>query len=35
MPQNKIARVTGLLRNGDVDLNDIIENEQHIHVVAH
>ena len=29
--QNKIARVTGLLRNGDVDLNDIVVNERHIH----
>jgi hypothetical protein len=27
----KIARVTGLLRNGDIDLNDAITNVRHIH----
>ena len=31
LSQNKIARVTGLLRNGDIDLNDAITNVRHIH----
>ena len=31
MSQNKIARASGLLRNGDLDLHDIIENELHVH----
>jgi hypothetical protein len=30
MTQNKIARVSGLLRNGDVDLNDIVASERHV-----
>ena len=29
--QKKIFRVTGMLRTGDVDLNDVIENERHVH----
>ena len=30
MAQKKISRVTGMLRTGDVDLNDVlIENERH------
>ncbi len=28
---NKIARVTGLLSNGDLDLNDTVLNDRHIH----
>jgi hypothetical protein len=28
---NKITRVTNLVRNGDIDLNGMIANEQHIH----
>jgi hypothetical protein len=31
MAQNKITRVTNLVRNGDVDLNDMIANERHTH----
>jgi hypothetical protein len=31
MSQKKISRVTGMLRTGDVDLNDVIENERHVH----
>jgi hypothetical protein len=31
LSQNKIARVTGLLRNGDLDLNGAITNVRHIH----
>jgi hypothetical protein len=29
MAQNKITRVKNLVRNSNVDLNDIIANEQH------
>lgn len=28
---NKIARVTGLMNNGDQDLSDTILNDRHIH----
>ena len=31
MSQNKIARVTRMLRNGDADLNDIITDQRHVH----
>jgi hypothetical protein len=31
MAQNKIARMSGLIRIGDVDLTDIIANERHTH----
>jgi hypothetical protein len=27
--------MSGLMRNGDVDLNDIIANERHIHGARH
>ena len=31
MSQKKISRETGLVRTGDVDINDVIENERHVH----
>ena len=32
MSQKKIARVNGMLRYGDVDMNDIVANERHVHM---
>jgi hypothetical protein len=31
LASNKIARANGLMRDGDVELNDIVVNERHIH----
>ena len=30
--QKQISRVAGMLRNGDVDLIDIVANEQHVNM---
>ena len=31
LANNKIARANGLMRDGDVELNDIVVNERHMH----